>query len=76
MCTALQVLGITPYHFLEAKRNKDNGHMELWRQAIQAKYDGQGRPFQGIDFDQMLWNYDVLNPLPPFGSWLPTRILK
>lgn len=50
--------------------------MELWRQAIQAKYDGQGRPFQGIDFDQMLWNYDVLNPLPPFGSWLPTRILK
>lgn len=50
---------MTPYHFKEAIQNMENGHFELWLQAIRAKHDRVGKPFRGPDFDQMLWNYDV-----------------
>lgn len=56
---ALLKLGINSYHFAEVSRNRKNNHWQLWMQALQAKYDGLGKPFEGEDFDQMLWNYDV-----------------
>ncbi|OJD33649.1 nad dependent epimerase [Diplodia corticola] len=59
MCAALQTLGLNPYHFVEVTRNLKNDHFELWLAAIHAKYDGDGTPFAGKDFDQMLWNYDA-----------------
>ena len=56
---ALKELGLSPYHFLEVLRNKNNKHLQLWGKAVQAKYGGLGAPFEGEDFDQMLWDYDV-----------------
>lgn len=59
MCAALKVLGLTSYHWDEVLSNKNNGHLQLWLEAMHAKYDGKGKPFAGQDFDHMLWNYDV-----------------
>ncbi|KAL8709018.1 MAG: hypothetical protein Q9220_006227 [cf. Caloplaca sp. 1 TL-2023] len=62
ICAALELLGLRSYHWNEVLANKKNGHLQLWLKAIQAKYDGHGVPFQGDDFDQMLWDYDILTP--------------
>ncbi|KAI0132404.1 hypothetical protein BJ170DRAFT_247506 [Xylariales sp. AK1849] len=64
MYTALKKLGMNPYHFAEAIRNINNGHCDLWLKAVQCKYDGIGIPFEGQDFDQMLWNYDAVTDAP------------
>lgn len=45
-------------------KNNNNKHFEIWLKAVRAKYDGIGEPFQGVDFDQLLWNYDVSFLLP------------
>jgi len=55
---------MNPYHFREVLRNKKNGHIDLWLKAMKAKFDGIGKPFQGEDFDQMLWNYDSVSDTP------------
>lgn len=62
MCAALDVLGLRSYHWNEVIKNKNNGHLQLWLKAVQAKYDGLGEPFEGEDFDRLLWDYDVRNP--------------
>lgn len=63
LCAALKILGISSYHFSEISRNKNNKHFELWLEAVQAKYDGIGKPWKGEDFDRILWNYDVSIPV-------------
>lgn len=63
MCAALNVLGIRSYHWNEVLSNKNNGHLQLWLKAVRAKYDGLGDPFEGEDFDRMLWDYDVCIPM-------------
>ncbi|KAI1345339.1 P-loop containing nucleoside triphosphate hydrolase protein [Xylaria sp. FL0043] len=62
--TALQTLGMNPYHFKEVNRNKHNGHFEFWLQVVRAKYQGVGEPMKGPDFDQVLWNYDAVTDAP------------
>lgn len=63
MCAALDVLGLRSYHWNEVLKNKNNGHLQLWLKAVQSKYDGLGEPFEGEDFDRMLWDYDVRSRL-------------
>ena len=62
MCAALDVLGLRSYHWNEVLKNKNNDHLQLWLNAVQAKYDGLGVPFEGEDFDRMLWDYDARSP--------------
>lgn len=62
ICAAFRILGLNPYHFNEVSRNNNNGHFQLWLKAVQAKYDGEGEPWKGPDFDRILWNYDVSCP--------------
>lgn len=60
--TALNKLGYNCYHMAECSLDAANDSLLLWRQAIEAKYHGKGRMFEGKDFDQMLWRYDVSKP--------------
>jgi hypothetical protein len=64
MCTALQILGLRSYHWNEVLSNKNNNHMQLWLEALEAKYDGIGKEFSGRDFDRMLWDYQALSDEP------------
>ncbi|EZF34679.1 hypothetical protein H101_01784 [Trichophyton interdigitale H6] len=64
ICAALEVLGFNPYHYNEVLKNNNNKHFEIWLEAVRAKYDGIGEPFQGADFDQLLWNYDAVTDDP------------
>lgn len=36
-----------------------NDSLAHWNRAIDAKFYDKGRVYQGRDFDQMLWRYDV-----------------
>ena len=63
MYVAFKKLGYKPYHFLESTLQKQNDHQKLWLEALNAKFYGKGKPFEGEDFDQMLWNYDVSRPV-------------
>lgn len=64
ICAAFKILGLKSYHWNEVLSNKNNAHLQLWLNAVKAKYDGIGKPFKGEDFDQMLWDYDVNAPSP------------
>lgn len=63
---ALKELGLRPYHAMEAGLDNANGSYPNWAEAVRAKYHGQGRMYQGKDFEKMLWKYDVGFPLPRF----------
>lgn len=56
---ALKQLGYRPYHCMEAGLDNVNDSYANWGQAVQAKYHGNGRLYQGADFEKMLWKYDV-----------------
>ncbi|KAF3479420.1 uncharacterized protein GIQ15_06396 [Arthroderma uncinatum] len=64
ICAALTLLGLNPYHYNEVVKNNENDHFRLWMKAVQAKYDGIGEPFEGADFDRMLWNNDAVSDDP------------
>lgn len=61
---ALKQLGLRPYHAVECGLDNPNGSYRNWAEAVRAKYHGQGRPYQGKDFEKMLWKYDVCSPVP------------
>ncbi|KAL2827229.1 hypothetical protein BDW59DRAFT_160517 [Aspergillus cavernicola] len=61
---ALQELGYTCYHMTECCLNHRSNSLINWNQAIDAKYNGKGRPFSGVDFDKMLWRYDAVTDFP------------
>lgn len=59
---ALNKLGLNCYHMVECGRNStNNGSLEHWKEAIEAKYyGGKGRRLQvAADFDELLWQYQV-----------------
>ncbi|KAE8333298.1 hypothetical protein BDV39DRAFT_199029 [Aspergillus sergii] len=61
---ALKKLGYSCYHMAECSLDQRNGSLGLWTQAINAKFDCNGRKFSGADFDQMLWRYDAVTDIP------------
>ncbi|KAE8422537.1 hypothetical protein BDV36DRAFT_223310 [Aspergillus pseudocaelatus] len=61
---ALKKLGFNCYHMAECSLDQRNGSLALWNQAINAKFNGNGRKFSGADFDQMLWRYDAVTDIP------------
>ena len=60
---ALRQLGYTSYHMAECSLDTENNSMAYWREALAAKLYGQGKKYQGSDFDKMLWRYDVRSNL-------------
>lgn len=56
---ALQRLGYTPYHMIVAMDDLD-----LWREALTAKYHDQGKKWGRDEFDKLLSNYDSILDVP------------
>ncbi|PWY95396.1 NAD dependent epimerase/dehydratase [Aspergillus sclerotioniger CBS 115572] len=62
---ALKELGYACYHMVKCSLDNSNNSLGNWNQAIEAKYHGKGRAFQGsADFDRMLWRYDAVTDIP------------
>lgn len=51
------MLGIGPiYHMREVGKNN---HRETWIKALEAKFEGKGKPFEKEDFDELLGDFAV-----------------
>ncbi|KAI1378238.1 hypothetical protein F4677DRAFT_412588 [Hypoxylon crocopeplum] len=62
LADALERLGIAPvYHMREVGKNH---HQALWIEALDAKFEGRGKPFDREKFDQILRNYEALADYP------------
>lgn len=58
LCRALEILGYPCYHGWRTL--EDPRQSVRWAEAIEAKYENKGRPWQGKeDFDQILGPYSV-----------------
>ncbi|KAI1766367.1 hypothetical protein GGR53DRAFT_486488 [Hypoxylon sp. FL1150] len=62
LADALERLGIGPvYHMREVGKNR---HQALWAEALDAKFEGRGEPYNREKFDQILGNYEALADYP------------
>ncbi|KAI4869480.1 hypothetical protein F4820DRAFT_463429 [Hypoxylon rubiginosum] len=62
LADALERLGIGPvYHMREVGKNR---HQALWIEALDAKFEGRGEPYDRERFDQILGNYEALSDYP------------
>ncbi|KAI1414668.1 hypothetical protein F5Y13DRAFT_13479 [Hypoxylon sp. FL1857] len=63
LADALERLGISPvYHMREVGKNN---HQALWIEALDAKFEGRGEPFNTREkFDQILGSYEALADYP------------
>ncbi|KAI1096424.1 hypothetical protein F5B19DRAFT_146074 [Rostrohypoxylon terebratum] len=62
LADALERLGISPvYHMREVGKNK---HQSLWIEALDAKFEDRGEPFNREKFDQILGSYEALSDYP------------
>ncbi|KAI2469236.1 hypothetical protein F4781DRAFT_395166 [Annulohypoxylon bovei var. microspora] len=62
LADALERLGIAPvYHMREVGKNK---HQALWIEALDAKFEGRGEPFEREKFDQILGPFEALADYP------------
>tara|TARA_R110002060_G_scaffold9658_7_gene14475 strand:- start:154 stop:420 length:267 start_codon:yes stop_codon:yes gene_type:complete len=73
--TALKKLGYTPYHFMEVGQpeNIKEGHILCWKEALEAKVLGKGKPYEPEDFDKVLGRYSV-SAMQHFCALLPPEI--
>lgn len=63
MRTALEQLGFSDtYHMKSVYENPPD--VGLWRQAILAKFQGQGKPFEKEQWDQLLGHCQAVTDLP------------
>jgi hypothetical protein len=64
LTTALKVLGFhNAYHGLDALTINPRD-CELWWKALQAKYEGKGKPFGPKEFDQLLGHCQAVSDVP------------
>ncbi|PVH81631.1 hypothetical protein DL98DRAFT_623689 [Cadophora sp. DSE1049] len=63
---ALKKLGYTAYHFMEVGQpeNIRDGHLFCWREALEAKLLGKGRPYGREEFDKILGQYSAVTDAP------------
>ncbi|KAH7014238.1 uncharacterized protein B0I36DRAFT_48850 [Microdochium trichocladiopsis] len=62
---AMQKLGYRPYHMYEVVTGGFT-QMMLFREALRAKYLGEGKPYGKPEFDKWLANYDCVIEIPQF----------
>lgn len=55
---ALKILGYRPYHGAEVVANGVS-HLEIFEEALNAKYFGVGKPYGKVEFDKWFADYDV-----------------
>ncbi|KAM0343405.1 hypothetical protein ACHAPU_008586 [Fusarium lateritium] len=60
---ALKQLGYTPYH-LSIAVGSPKTNLDLWREALDAKFYGKGKPWGREEFDKVLGFYDAVVDVP------------
>lgn len=60
---ALQMLGYKPYHMAAVMKNPKT-IMPCWNDAMEAKYEGKGRPYGREEFDKLLGRHDAVLDVP------------
>jgi hypothetical protein len=55
----LEKLGYSVYHMSEACMKWQEKHLQLWEEALKAKFLSEGKPWTGDDFEKILQNYTV-----------------
>ncbi|XXH04670.1 hypothetical protein Hte_011089 [Hypoxylon texense] len=71
LADALERLGIGPvYHMREVGKNH---HQALWIEALDAKFEGRGEPYDREKFDRILGNYEALSDYP--AAIFPSELL-
>ncbi|OBS25390.1 hypothetical protein FPOA_05923 [Fusarium poae] len=61
--TALKQLGYNPYH-MSVAMGSPKTNFRLWREALDAKYHGRGKPWGREEFDKILGSYDAVLEIP------------
>lgn len=61
--TALKQLGYTPYH-ISVAIGSSKTNLNLWREALDAKFYGKGKPWGREEFDKILGLYDTVVDIP------------
>ncbi|KAF4435736.1 hypothetical protein F53441_13440 [Fusarium austroafricanum] len=61
--TALKQLGYAPYHMSVAVGSPKT-NLCLWREALDAKFHGKGKPWGREEFDKILGSYDAVVDVP------------
>jgi hypothetical protein len=54
----MKILGYRTYHGAEVMRNGVS-HLEVFEEALNAKYFGVGKPYGKAEFDKWFADYDV-----------------
>lgn len=62
LMAALQQLGYTPYHMTIAM-DYPSRDLPLWIEALEAKYEGKGKPWGKEEFKKVLGDFDVCGRL-------------
>jgi len=60
---AMEILGYRTYHGAEVMRN-GVAHMEIFEEALNAKYFGIGKPYGRAEFDKWFADYDAIVEIP------------
>ncbi|KAJ4389609.1 hypothetical protein N0V93_007080 [Gnomoniopsis smithogilvyi] len=72
LADALTELGVLPiYHMREVGKS---GHAQLWIQALEAKYEGQGDGWERQQFEQILAGYQGVADFP--AALFPEELIK
>ncbi|KAG4440934.1 hypothetical protein IFR05_003563 [Cadophora sp. M221] len=63
---ALKKLGYNTYHFMECGQpeNIRDGHLLCWKEALEAKVLGKGKPYGREEFDKVLGRYSAVTDAP------------
>ncbi|SPJ73164.1 uncharacterized protein FTOL_02893 [Fusarium torulosum] len=61
--TALKQLGYTPYH-MSVAIGSSKTNLSLWREALDAKFYGKGKPWGREEFDKILGLHDAVVDIP------------
>ncbi|KAF2660385.1 hypothetical protein K491DRAFT_688424 [Lophiostoma macrostomum CBS 122681] len=61
---ALEKLGYSVYHMSEACMRSEDRHLQLWQEALNAKFKGKGEHWTGDDLDKVLRNYNAIEDIP------------
>jgi hypothetical protein len=68
----LEKLGYRVYHGSVAVRCWEKKHLDLWEEALKAKFLGGGKRWDGDELDKILQNYTVCKP--PYRYILQTDL--
>jgi hypothetical protein len=61
---AFNTLGYKSYHVNEISESGVPKAMVYWKEAIEAKYLGKGKPYEKAEFDKLLKSYSVRHSHP------------